>query len=86
MGDQNGLAMRCSEDPESPPLIRFVSDDGSTSTQDGDTTYQVVSLCTPVTWWIDSIRRGWYTWDGSPGTWMRDARKQPLVRAIYAMT
>jgi hypothetical protein len=86
MGDQNGLAMCCADDPESPPLVRFVSDDGSTSTQDGDTTYQVVSLCTPVTWWIDSIRRGWYRWDANSGTWMRDAREQPLNRAIYAMT
>ncbi len=86
MGDQHGLAMCCADDPESPPLVRFVSDDGYTSTQDGDTAYQVVSLCTPVTWWIDSIRRGWYRWEARSGVWTRDAQAQPLLRAIYAMT
>jgi hypothetical protein len=86
MGDQNGLAMSCADDPQLPPLIRFVSDDGSTSTQEDDTSYQVVSLCTPVSWWIDSIRRGWYQWEGKSGTWIRDAEAQPLIRAIYSMT
>jgi hypothetical protein len=25
---------------------------------------QVLSLCTPVSWWIEAIRRGAYRWDG----------------------
>jgi hypothetical protein len=86
MGDQHGLAICCADAPNSPPLVRFVSDDGSTSTQEGRTEYQVVSLCTPVTWWIDSIRRGWYGWNSSSETWSRDMRAQPVVRAIYSMT
>ena len=72
--------------PAASPLVRFVSDDGSTSTQDSDTEYQVVSLCTPVTWWIDSIRRGWYKWDGGSSTWTRDAQAQPRIRAMYSMS
>jgi hypothetical protein len=84
MGDGFGLAMCCADEPESAPLIRF--HDGSTGTQEWQTETQVVSLCTPVTWWIDSIRRGWYWWDKSTQEWKRNTRAQPLYRTIYQMS
>jgi hypothetical protein len=86
MGDQFGLAVCCSDDPENPPLVRSTDDDGAGQTQDWQTERQVVSLCTPVTWWIDSMRRGWYVWNKESGTWHRDQQAQPVVRAIYEMT
>jgi hypothetical protein len=85
MGEQVGLAMSCAGEPAEPPLVRMVAA-GLAGTQDDDTESQVVSLCTPVTWWIDSIRRGWYVWDRSAGAWSRDDAAQPLIRAIYGLT
>ena len=53
-------------------LLRVRSVEDSYRTQDWQTDYQVVSLCTPVVWWIDAIRRGWYRYRTSTGTWDRD--------------
>jgi hypothetical protein len=84
MGDQYGLAMCCADDPENAPLIRF--DDFISGTQEWQIEEQVVSLCTPVTWWIDSIRRGWYQWDKRAQEWHIDTLAQPAYRRMYGMS
>jgi hypothetical protein len=86
MGDQYGIAMCCADRPENAPLIRFVSDDLVDGTQDWQTERQVVSLCTPVTWWIESLRRGWYRWIPATQEWKRDVDDQPIIRSIYGLT
>jgi hypothetical protein len=86
MGDQTGLAVCCADGPKNPPLVRVIDSDPFAGTQESQTEMQVVSLCTPVAWWIDSIRRGWYKWDPSLSYWVRDLKAQPLLRSIYGMT
>jgi hypothetical protein len=86
MGNQYGLAMSCADDPAQPPLIRFVTSDSAHGTEASQTDYQVVSLCTPVTWWIDSLQRGWYQWDDDNGYWQLDRQAQPLIRSVYQMS
>lgn len=76
--DNVGFAVRCEQ--AQPPLVRFLSPTGGSTAPD-DTESQVVSLCTPVTWWILSIREGWATRrpdrDGW-GEWELDPTKVPL--------
>jgi len=85
MGGKYGLAMSCAEEPDQPPLVRSVED--SWGTQDWQTDHQVVSLCTPVTWWIDAMRRGWYTYDPSARAWDRSgASLVPLPISVYGMS
>lgn len=86
MGDQTALAMCCTAPPDENPLVRMVSTDGFNGTQDHQTARQVVSLCTPVTWWIDSLRRGFYTWDAKASAWIRHSAAQPLIRSVYGLT
>lgn len=79
MGDQHGLAMSCEEPPENAPLIRALTEEDGT--QSKDTRLQAVSLCTPVTWWIDALRRGWYRWDRTAQNWeYEDFRVHPEER------
>jgi hypothetical protein len=44
------------------PRIRPVSPE--VTLQDDSHPEQVLSLCTPVSWWIDAIQRGRYSWQG----------------------
>lgn len=84
MGSKYGLAICCADEPDKAPLVRSVED--SYRTQDWQTDYQVVSLCTPVVWWIDAIRRGWYRYQTATGTWDRDLDKIPLHIQMYEMS
>jgi hypothetical protein len=86
IGDQVGVAVCCADDPANPPLVRAITADGVEGTQEWQTDHQVVSLCTPVTWWIDSLRRGWYRWDPKTEEWHRDLADQPLITAVYGLT
>jgi hypothetical protein len=61
------LAVRCSADEEGPPLVRAVGHDYNT--QAANPPYQVVSLCTPVAWWIEELQNGSYVWDAARGLW-----------------
>ncbi|MBG6054957.1 hypothetical protein IWX81_001368 [Salinibacterium sp. CAN_S4] len=73
-----GVLVSCAA-VDGPPLVR--DSDGALGTAVWDTDNQVVSLCTPVTWWIHARQRGWTTWTPAPGgqnEWMVDWEKFPL--------
>jgi hypothetical protein len=80
MGQGNGLAVSVEDALGEPPLVRSVTYDLAHGTQADDTAHQVVSLCTPVTWWIESLREGWYRWLPSEKAWDIDFNKQPAER------
>jgi len=85
MGSKYGLAISCADDPAQPPLVRAVED--SAGTQSSQTQHQVVSLCTPVTWWIDAMRRGWYRCEPDARAWDRSGPSPPpLAVDVYNMT
>jgi hypothetical protein len=87
MGDANGLAISCDRHADDPPLVRGLSWDRVYGTQPDQTLNQVVSLCTPVTWWIDALRHGWYRWNGPGNGWESvDHSKQPRIRALRALS
>jgi hypothetical protein len=86
LGEQLGVAVCCRDDPERPPLVRAITADGTEGTQDWQTAQQVVSLCTPVAWWIESLRRGWYQWDPRAEEWRRDLADQPILTSVYGLT
>ena len=53
---------------------------------DWQTDYQVVSLCTPVTWWIQGLRHGWYQYDQATRAWNRDRTEIPQQVLMYRMS
>ena len=70
-----GVLVNCAV-VDGPPLVR--DSDGWLGTADWDTDNQVVSLCTPVTWWIQARQFGWTTWNGEIDNWMVDWEKFPV--------
>ena len=72
-----GLAVRCDADQAQPPLVRVVSPEWST--QPDFVEHQVVSLCTPVSWWIDALKDGAIRFNG---TWERDRLRIPMQRQV----
>lgn len=84
MGGKYGIAVSCADDPDQLPLVRSV--ENSAGTADWQTDYQVVSLCTPVTWWIDCMRRGWYKYDQSTRSWNRPIGEIPQKIRMYGMS
>jgi len=84
MGWKYGIAVSCAGVPDEPPLVRSVEDEWMT--QEWQTDHQVVSLCTPVTWWIDAIRRGAYVFDRSTNWWQRDIKQIPHHVRMYLMS
>jgi hypothetical protein len=64
-----------------PPLVRAISPEDASTTHDSSSRFQVVSLCTPVRWWIEAIREGLYfvdehqkwkvRWNDLPPEWKR---------------
>ena len=63
----HSLAVHCAPDESAPPRVRSVGDDHTT--QALDPTYQVVSLCTPVAWWIEALEAGVFEWRADVGNW-----------------
>ena len=87
MGDANGLAIFCGGAADEAPLVRGLTQDREYGTQPDQTLRQVVSLCTPVTWWIDALRHGWYRWNVGANAWEDvDHSKQPRIRALHALS
>lgn len=86
MGDGNGLAIHCAEDPTEPPLVRALTMDGEYGTQPKKTLRQVVSLCTPVAWWTEAVSENWYRWDAKSQLWDIDEQKQPIIRATRRLS
>jgi hypothetical protein len=75
----NGMAISCHPN-SAPPLIRYV--DWEYGTNEVGIDQQVVSLCTPVTWWLTAIAEGWREWDALPQYWGYDTSRYPLEWAI----
>ncbi len=66
-GPVQSMAVQCGPIAEAPVLVRSVGDDRTT--QEIRPPYQVVSLCTPLTWWIEGLRAGLYRWDSHSRHW-----------------
>lgn len=80
LGEQYGITVRCDDVPENPPLVRALTfaEPSYASTY---THQQVVSLCTPVTWWIEALRQGLFTWLPEFDGWDIQDRKLPGDRS-----
>lgn len=72
-GEKEGIAVWFSEDPLDPPLVRAI--EWGEGMQPGDPSKEVVSLCTVVTWWLDGLRSGRYTWDRDTWSWATENPK-----------
>lgn len=71
-----GLAASC--DPgRAAPLVRM-TDPVDLTTQGAGVPYQIVSLCTIVTWWLHGLVRGWITWNPELQFWETDLDAYPL--------
>ena len=75
LGDNNGMAIECGEPTNAAPHVRPLDIAGEWGTQTDNGYFQVVSLCTPVTWWIESLRKGEYTWHPEARAWDWDFGK-----------
>jgi hypothetical protein len=86
IGPNAGIAIDCSEPPQRPALVRALSHTREMGTQREQTLQQVVSLCTPVTWWIEAIREGWYEWFPELNGWEYDSMAQPSIRRLRGLS
>ncbi len=75
MAPNVGLGVACDGPNEQPPMVAHVSPDEGGS-QPSQSDGWVLSLCTPVTWWLEAIESGAYTYDG--GRWEVDRTLLPL--------
>lgn len=74
-----GYAISVNTDPsEQPPAIRAT--ESFIGTAPDNTATQVVSLCTPVTWWLLARAKGWTRWEVKDGfgRWNPDLDRYPL--------
>jgi hypothetical protein len=83
-----GIAVKC-ENRTIPPLVRYVSA-WTSGTQDDETEAQVVSLCTPVSWWLLAIEKGWAKFQpgvgpGGGGQWTQTIRAFPFEWDLTAL-
>ena len=82
-GDHNGLIYKGKRDPALPALIRAMD---PIATAAHNAQQQAVSLCTPVTWWIDELRKGWIRWDSSLNHWDKSRWAEiPLERRLTSL-
>lgn len=72
----DGDAVSCAPS-EDPPLVRAVSTWDIGTQPFEDTIRQVVSLCTPVTWWLTAIKEGWDQYNPTTGFWDWDRSLYP---------
>lgn len=78
---QHGIIARCV--PEDPQLLMAARIDALPGEEGAPPT--IVSLCTPITWWVEAIRNGNYQFDRSSGRWDSDYRDLPLERRHSGM-
>ena len=77
-GTFNDAVAVCCRSAENPPRVRAVST-FEIGTQDSEgIAHQVVSLCTPVTWRLIAIAKGWDEWEPITATWGWDDSRYPL--------
>ena len=55
-------------------------------TQRDDTVRQVVSLCTPVTFLLLALAKGWSTWDKANSDWAVRDHEVPVEWRLLGMT
>lgn len=76
-----GCAIECVDSPAQVPRLRSANEDFFDSAPEGF--YQAVSLCTLVSWWLESIDSGAFVWDAAGGRWLVDEMLHPAAqRAI----
>ena len=75
LGDNNGVAFECRGPTSAAPRVRPIESTGEWGTQVDNGFCQVVSLCTPVAWWIESLRKGEFTWHPQARAWDWDFGK-----------
>jgi hypothetical protein len=79
-GDNHGMAVNVAKSSDEAPLVRALVDDGPV-TQGETGANQVVSLCTPVAWWIEAVNNAAIQWDRENNWWITpDFTKQPIER------
>jgi hypothetical protein len=83
-GAKSSIAVSCAT-PVPPPLVRSVAWEFG-GTQGAGIHRQVISLCTPVTWWLLALSKGWTTFDPSDITWDIDDDAFPYEWRLTAMT
>lgn len=71
----SGLAIFCSDDPDNPPRIRSVDMDHPL--WEVESTQQVVSLCTAVSYWIRALELGVHSWNRATEKWDYDPSRIP---------
>ena len=82
-GTKSSIAVSCS--PVSPPpLVRAAAPEFG-GTQGATNGRQVISLCTPVTWWLLALAKGWSIYDPSDG-WEVDDEQVPWEWLLTGMT
>jgi hypothetical protein len=64
-------------DNQGATFVRHVSTFDIGTQDDESILRQVVSICTPVTWWLYAIAEGWDSFDVSSGFWDYDESKYP---------
>ena len=74
------FTVKADGDPAHPPLVRCIDPELGWGTQPNYTDHQVVSLCTPVTWWIEFLRNGEYQWVPEHRKWERGTSKEDSLR------
>lgn len=75
-----GILVNHMSDPGVAPLVRTMWE-YTFDPQEGPT-QQVVSLCTPVTWWIEAIRSGGWAWDIENHLWRTYQSALPMERSL----
>jgi hypothetical protein len=63
----DGMLIECAGDPEAPPMLH--SSDPEFRFPDSENYMRAQSLCTIVTWWIEEISAGGWTWDPANSVW-----------------
>lgn len=65
--DNHGCAVNCSEAPHLTPKIRYAAEDYWY--EENEEKYQAVSICTWITWSLENLRSGAYSWNSSEQLW-----------------
>jgi hypothetical protein len=64
--------------------VRLVGDDRHTQDTPDAAKYEVESLCTPVSWWIQGIRAGYYYWSPERRIWLIEHSNNPFTKEQIA--
>jgi hypothetical protein len=80
--DNRGCAIDCSGTREQgrPPIIRSATE--SFGMPGNEKFFQAVSLCTLVTWWLESLRTGGFHWNSGAQQWDIDDSALPALQLL----